>query len=91
MKKINTQITQIMIRKINVSNNIKVLANIILNDAILITGIKIINGKDGLFVAMPSKKKLSGYYFDTVSIFDENLKKEFSNAILDEYYKCERN
>lgn len=86
-KKAKTRITRIMIRKVNVSNNIKALANIIINDALLITGIKIINGKDGLFVAMPSKKNLNGYYFDTVSIFDEIFKKEFSDAILDEYYK----
>ena len=46
------------------SEQLKAFANIVIDDAFIIKNIKIINGKNGLFVAMPSQKSKTGEYKD---------------------------
>lgn len=60
------------------------LACLTIDDLYVISNIRIINSKKGLFVAMPAYKKDNGY----ISIFNINdfrVKREIENFILSQY------
>ena len=44
--------------------SIKGVASITIDDCFIITGITIMNGKNGLFISMPNKKNNKGEYKD---------------------------
>lgn len=57
-------ITDIRIKKLEGLGKMKAVASITLDDAFVIHDIKIVEGHNGLFVAMPSKKLPDGDFRD---------------------------
>jgi stage V sporulation protein G len=51
----------------------------------IVTGFKIMTGKSGLFVSMPSIKKADGTYKDTAYPLDKAFREELTKLILAEY------
>jgi stage V sporulation protein G len=47
--------------------------------------LKIIDGNNGLFVAMPSKKKKDGTYRDTAHPLNNETRDKIENSVLSEY------
>ena len=47
--------------------------------------IRIIEGEKGLFIAMPSRKYPSGEYRDVAHPINSETRKEFEDAIIEEY------
>lgn len=79
------QITDIRIRKINESS-LKAFASIVIDDAIVIHNIKIIEGDKGLFIAMPGRKSDKGF-MDFVHPINSETRILLQNAILEKYNK----
>lgn len=52
----NTTFEVSSMTQLNGNNNIKALANVVINGKIAVNGIKVMQSEKGLFVAMPSKK-----------------------------------
>ena len=50
-----------------------------------IHGLKIIQGKDGLFVAMPSRKLPNGEFIDTAYPLDNELRETIQREVITEY------
>ena len=48
---------------------------------------KVINGENGLFVAMPSKKRKDGMYRDTAHPLDNKTRQRIESKVLLEYDK----
>ncbi|NLY37040.1 MAG: septation regulator SpoVG [Tissierellia bacterium] len=57
-------ITDIRIKKVVGSGKMKAVASITIDDAFVIHDIKVVDGHNGLFVAMPSKKLPDGDFRD---------------------------
>ena len=57
-------ITDVRIRKISDDGKMRAVASIILDDEFVVHDIKIIDGQNGLFIAMPSKKMSDGAFRD---------------------------
>lgn len=68
-------------------NRMKGIATIVLNDAIAIHDIRIIEGDNGLFIAMPSRKTATGEYRDIAHPINTEIRTAFQDAILAEYQK----
>ena len=83
------QITDIRIRKNSKEGTLKALASIVLDDAIVIHDIKVLEGKNGLFIAMPSRKSDKGY-IDFVHPINTETRNLLQDAILAEYNKEEK-
>jgi stage V sporulation protein G len=60
---------------------------ITLNGDIVIDGIRLIQGKNGLFVGMPSKKTTQGNFSDIVFAATKELKEEIQKVAIAEYNK----
>lgn len=78
------------IQKVN-SNRILARVDIVINNFIVITNIRIVQGNNNLFVSMPQKKSLTGEYYNIVYFLEEKIKKEIDNIILDKYFEERRN
>ena len=65
----------------------KGIASVILDDCFVVRDIRILDGNDGLFIAMPSRKNHEGEYHDTAHPINQETRKMFVDAILAEYEK----
>lgn len=88
MSKTVLKVTDVNFRKF-VKGNICGYATIEFNKVLKVNGFKIMHGKDGFFVAMPSHKAYDDEWYSDVFISDEDIYNQFQvdviNAILDEY------
>ena len=86
-------ITNISVYTLNDSNSKTVaLATVTISDCLVLTGLKIVKGKKGLFVSMPQRKlskpdKNGNEYADIFFPVTHDFREELNNAILDEYDK----
>ena len=58
------EITDIRIRKINLDSKMKAVVSVTFDNALVIHDIKVIEGAEKLFVAMPSRKTPEGEFKD---------------------------
>lgn len=66
------------------AGNVKALANVVINGEIAVNGVKVVEGKDGLFVAMPSKK-IGGEYVDVAHTITSEASKQLNDAVVSTY------
>lgn len=71
----------------NTESKIKANASIIIDDAIMIHELRIVEGANGLFVAMPSRKTSDGNFRDTVHPITPEAREYIQNRVLAEYEK----
>ena len=64
---------------------LKAFANIVIDDAFIIKNIKIIEGKNGLFIAMPSQKGKNGEYRDIAHPLNTSTRNEIEQLIIAKY------
>ena len=67
------------------NSRMKGLASVIIDDCFAVRDIRIIEGDNGLFVAMPSKKKADGEYKDIAHPITQECRKMFEDVILEAY------
>ncbi|MGE5178890.1 MAG: septation regulator SpoVG [Bacteroidota bacterium] len=68
-------------------DKLKAFASMTFNDAFVIRGLKIIEGTNGMFVAMPSRKKPDGTFQDIAHPINNESRTAIEARILDEYEK----
>ena len=66
-------------------STLKAFASITLDDAVCITGIRIVEGKLGLFVSMPQSKDNEGEDHDVAFPITKEAREEIQDAVLDAY------
>lgn len=67
------------------SNQLKAFVNIVIDDAFIIRNIKVIEGQNGLFVAMPSRRVSSGEYRDIAHPINTETRNEVEQIIIKKY------
>ncbi len=84
------KITSVNVRKIEKEGSrMKGIASILLDDSFAVHDIRIIEGDNGLFIAMPSRKTATGGYRDIAHPINPEVRAMFEEAILDAYDKAE--
>lgn len=82
------KINDIRIRLINKSESkLKAVASIVIDDCFVIHDIKVLEGNQGNFVAMPSRKTPDGQYKDVAHPLNTPTREALNNAVLEEYEK----
>ena len=80
------KITSVKVRKIEKEGSrMKGIASVVLDDHLAVKDIRIIEGENGLFIAMPSRKYPNGEYRDVAHPINAETRAMFEKAILDEY------
>ena len=81
-------ITSVTVRKFEKDGNrMKGIATVVIDNSFAIHDIRIIEGDNGLFIAMPSRKTATGEYKDIAHPINTDVRNMFQNAIIEEYNK----
>ncbi len=78
-------ITDIRIRKINVDSKMKAIVSVTFDNCLVVHDIKVIEGADKLFVAMPSRKTPEGEYKDIAHPINTDMRENLEHSILEKY------
>lgn len=79
------EITEVKVYPVSDNEKLKGYATIIFDNCFVVRDLKIIDGNNGLFVAMPSKKKKDGTYRDTAHPLNTETRDMIESAVLAEY------
>ena len=84
------EITSVNVRKIEKEGSrMKGIASVLLDDSFVVHDIRIIEGDNGLFIAMPSRKTPTGGYRDIAHPINPEVRSMFEEAIIKEYENTE--
>ncbi len=82
-------ITDIRVRKVNsATGKMKAVVSITIDDAFVVHDIKVIEGQEKLFIAMPSRKTPDGEFKDIAHPINASTREELETKILAEYEKA---
>lgn len=78
------------VRKVEKENSkLKGFAKVKIDDCFVVNDIRIIEGENGLFIAMPSRPNATGGFHDVAHPINQETRKLFEDAIFEEYNKAE--
>ena len=81
-------ISKIQIRRTFNEGRVKAVVSVTLDDRIAIHELRIIQGNERLFVAMPSRKEENGVYRDIIHPIGTAARQSFEQVILKAYESC---
>ena len=66
-------------------DSLKAMVDVVVNDNIMIRGIKVVEGKNGIFVGMPGRKDSNGKWYDNVHPVTKEAREELQETVLSAY------
>lgn len=85
MLKSNVKIT---CRPYNGNSKTKAFVDLKLDKTLVIKGLTLVEGKDGLFLSFPSTKGKDGKYYNSVYSLDKEWGKLLQDACVEKYNEC---
>lgn len=79
------KVTELRIRRVEAEGKLKAYVTVTFDNCFVVHNVKIIEGKAGLFIAMPSRKTASGEYKDVAHPISPAFRNEMQDKILSEY------
>lgn len=79
------EITDVKIRKIMSDGRLRAVVSVTIDDMFAVHDIKVVQGDERLFVAMPSRKDENGIFRDIVHPISPSARRIFEENILDAY------
>jgi len=80
------QITDVRIRKVRKEESkLKAVASITIDDCFVVHDIKVLEGNDGNYIAMPSRKTPDGEFKDIVHPLNSDTRELLRKAVLTKY------
>ena len=79
------QITDVRIRKIATDGKMKAIVSVTFDNEFVVHDIKVIEGQNGLFIAMPSRKTPDGEFKDIAHPINTDTREKIQSSILKAY------
>ena len=79
-------ITDVRLRKLPTEGKLKAIVSVTFDNEFVLHDIKIIEGKESLFLAMPSRRLPNGEYRDIAHPISAEARKELEDVVFKEYY-----
>ncbi|MCA9394883.1 MAG: SpoVG family protein [Candidatus Omnitrophica bacterium] len=64
---------------------LKAFADVAINDAVLIKGIKVIEGREGLFMSMPQDQGKDKKWYESVRCLSNEVRQQIADVVLTAY------
>ena len=80
-------ITDVRVRKVSVEGKMRAIVSVTLDNEFVVHDIKVIEGENGLFIAMPSKKGNDGEYRDIAHPINSATREKIQQLILQAYQR----
>ena len=81
-------ITDVRIRKIASDGKMKAIVSVTFDNEFVVHDIKVIEGQNGLFIAMPSRKTPDGEFKDIAHPINTDTRERLQTSILEAYEKA---
>ena len=79
------EITDIRIRKVESEGKLKAYVTVTFDGCFVVHNVKVIEGRSGVFIAMPSRRTKSGEYKDVAHPINTEFRAKLQNRILEAY------
>jgi len=79
------EITDVRLRRVSTEGKMRAIASITINEAFVVHDVRIIDGNNGMFVAMPSKRTADGEFRDIAHPINSQTREIIQNAVIKEY------
>jgi len=79
------KITEVRAKRVNGENRLVGIAAITIDECFVVHELRIIEGKDGLFVAMPSRKMPNGEFKDVAHPINTETRSQIEHAVLEAF------
>ncbi|MEW6008877.1 MAG: septation protein SpoVG family protein [Candidatus Omnitrophota bacterium] len=73
------------IYKLEGDGKLKAFVDLVINDEILIKGLRVVKGKEDLFVSMPREQGKDGKWYDTIRPLNKGIMHEITTVALSAY------
>ncbi|HHW44173.1 MAG: septation regulator SpoVG [Thermoanaerobacteraceae bacterium] len=78
-------VTDVRVRKVLPEGRMKAIVSVTLDDMFVIHDVKVVEGNNGLFVAMPSRKTPDGEFRDIAHPINATAREIIQSAVLQAY------
>lgn len=82
------QVTDVRVRLVASDSRLRGVVTVTFDDAFVVHDIRVIEGENGIFVAMPSKKMPNGGFRDIAHPIHQDMRKAVEDAIIKAYQKA---
>ncbi|WNF37083.1 septation regulator SpoVG [Bacillaceae bacterium IKA-2] len=82
------EITDVRLRRVNTEGRMRAIASITIDHEFVVHDIRVIDGNNGMFVAMPSKRTPDGEFRDIAHPISSHTREKIQGAVLTEYEKA---
>lgn len=79
------EVTDVRLRRVSAEGKMRAIASITFDDEFVVHDVRIIDGNNGLFVAMPSKRTSDGEFRDIAHPINSKTRAKIQEAVLKEY------
>lgn len=79
------EVTDVRLRRVNAQGKMRAIASVTFDQAFVVHDVRIIDGNNGLFVAMPSKRTADGEFRDIAHPINSEAREKIQNAVIEEY------
>lgn len=69
----------------NSKSKVKAFAQIVLNNALRLGGLKLIKGENGMFVSYPAEQSKDGKYYNVYNPVTREIRNKIQDAVIDNY------
>lgn len=81
------EVTDVRIRKVTEESKMKAIVSVTFDDEFVVHDIKVIDGINGIFIAMPSRKMADGEFRDIAHPISATTRRKIQEAVFAEYEK----
>lgn len=81
-------ITDVRVRRINTEGKMKAVVSVTFDDAFVVHDVKVVDGMNGIFVAMPSRKTPEGEFRDIAHPISAAAREVIQTAVLKAYQEA---
>ncbi len=78
-------VTDVRVRRLTQEGRMRAIVSITLNENFVVHDVRVIEGINGLFVAMPSKRNPNGDFRDIAHPIKAETREEIQRAVIDAY------
>lgn len=83
------EVTDVRLRRVQTDGRMRAIASITLDNEFVVHDIRVIDGNEGLFVAMPSKRTPDGEFRDIAHPINSGTRNKLQEAVLTAYHQSE--
>lgn len=83
------EITDVRLRRVQTDGRMRAIASITFDEEFVIHDIRVIDGNNGLFVAMPSKRTPDGEFRDIAHPINSSTRGKIQDTVLSAYHRID--